>query len=201
MHFSPYVRISGGLLGGSFNPPHAGHVAISLLARKRLKLDRVVWLVSPQNPLKSKQGMAPFPIRMAACQRLTKHLPISVSDIEQQWQSPITFYTLQRLRRRFPRIRWVFMTGSENFGQLHRWHHWNRLLKQAALAVFSRPCYNSNIKLSRAGHRYHRNRLSSPSAIRHRHQLPAWVFVPESWYRISSTKIRQELGNKPWYEA
>lgn len=201
MRLSPYARISVGLLGGSFNPPHHGHVAISLLARKKLRLNRIVWMVSPQNPLKSPAGMAPFVARHSACQQITRGLPITVSDLEQQWQSAYSFDTVRRLKKRFPRIRWVFLMGSDNFGQLHRWRRYQNLIRQVPLAVFGRPCYNASVKLSRVGHRYRRNRLVTPSAIRHRRVLPAWTFVSESWYHISASAIRRRLAGRSWHEV
>jgi nicotinate-nucleotide adenylyltransferase len=109
-----------GLLGGSFNPVHEGHVHISLEAIKRLRLDAVWWLVSPQNPLKSSEGMAPYAERLASAQSYARHPRIHVSGIEKTLGTRYTIDTLRALTKRMPRQQFLWLMGADNLAQLHR---------------------------------------------------------------------------------
>ena len=128
-----------GLLGGSFNPAHSGHRHISALALKTLRLDYVWWLVSPQNPLKSTQGMAPFDARFAAAQAFAQHPRIVVTDIEGVFGMTYTADTLAALRTRFPRLRFVWLMGTDNLVQFPRWRRWRQILCLTPVAVAARP--------------------------------------------------------------
>ena len=129
-----------GLLGGSFNPAHGGHLHISRLALSRLDLDEVWWLVSPQNPLKPAAGMAPFAERLEAAARVAAaERRIRVSDIEARLGSTYTADTLKALRRRFPRARFVWLMGGDNLAQLPYWKRWQDIFRTAPIAVFDRP--------------------------------------------------------------
>lgn len=127
-----------GLLGGSFNPPHAGHVHISKAALKALKLDAVWWLVSPQNPIKD---ITPLPLdeRMSLCEKLVRHHPkISVSDLERDLDTNITYHTIKKLKSHFPHSRFVWISGMDNALGLHRWHNWQDLLKEICMVHIAR---------------------------------------------------------------
>lgn len=129
-----------GLLGGSFNPAHEGHVHASSLALKALGLDYVWWLVSPQNPLKQEHGMAPLAGRIEAARRLVRHLPrIRASAIEAELGTRYTLDTVQSLQRRFPGIRFVWIMGSDNLATFHRWRKWRLLANLIPIAVVLRP--------------------------------------------------------------
>ena len=130
-----------GLLGGSFNPAHEGHLHISLEAMKRLKLDAVWWLVSPQNPLKSTDGMAAYEDRFASAEAMARHPRIHVSDIEQTLGTRYTVDTLRQLIKRAPRNQFVWLMGADNLAQLHRWKEWDQLLQLSPLAVLDRAPY------------------------------------------------------------
>ncbi len=138
---SPHWRnLRIGLLGGSFNPPHEGHVHISLVAQRLLKLDCVWWLVSPQNPIKSRHDTAPLLNRMSWCKDLTAHHPsIIVTDIEASLQTTRTHDTLTRLLPRFPSTQFVWLTGLDNALTFHRWHRWQDILRLVATAHVGRP--------------------------------------------------------------
>jgi nicotinate-nucleotide adenylyltransferase len=138
---SPHWRdLRVGLLGGSFNPPHEGHVHISLIAKAMLKLDCVWWLVSPQNPIKSSHETAPFQERMAWCEQLTaQHPSIIVTDIEATLGTTRSFDTLSRLLPRFPSTGFVWLTGLDNALSFHRWHRWRDITNLAATAHIARP--------------------------------------------------------------
>ena len=129
-----------GLLGGSFNPAHDGHLYVSETARRRLNLDAVWWLVSPGNPLKDKIAMAPLSARLDSARRIAaRHPAIHVSAMEQQLGTIYTIDTVEALQRRFPRIEFVWLMGSDNLEQFSRWKRWENLARRIPIAVIQRP--------------------------------------------------------------
>jgi nicotinate-nucleotide adenylyltransferase len=135
---APGLRV--GLLGGSFNPAHNGHLHASELALKLLGLDYVWWLVSPQNPLKPECGMAPLEARIATARRLVRHCPrIRVTGIEKELGTRYTIDTIARLKQRFSQMRFVWIMGSDNLVTFHRWRRWPDLARSLPIAVVRRP--------------------------------------------------------------
>ena len=132
-----------GLLGGSFNPAHKGHRRISLAAINALDLDEVWWLVSPGNPLKSADGMAPLPARLASARRVARAARIRPTDIEARLGTRYTVDTLAALVRRYPRHRFIWLMGTDNLGQFHRWRDWRRIARTVPIAVIARPGYDA----------------------------------------------------------
>ena len=130
-----------GLLGGSFNPAHGGHRAISLSAIRALGLDEVWWLVSPGNPLKPAAGMAPRAARLASAQRMARHAPIRATAIEARLGTRYTADTVRALRRRYPRARFIWLMGADNLAQFHRWRDWRGIARAVPIAVVARPGY------------------------------------------------------------
>ena len=128
-----------GLLGGSFNPAHEGHLYVSLTALKRLKLDYVWWLVSPGNPLKDAKGMAPFTTRLDSAKCVAQHPQLIVSDIEQRLGTRYTLDTVAALQRRFPQVRFVWLMGSDNLESFHLWRNWDEIARRVAIVVVQRP--------------------------------------------------------------
>ena len=128
-----------GLLGGSFNPAHGGHLYVSLTALRRLKLDYVWWLVSPGNPLKDGRDMAPFEARLASATRVARHPRLIVSDIERQLGTCYTIDTVAALQRRFPGVRFVWLMGSDNLENFHHWRNWEGIARRLPLVVVQRP--------------------------------------------------------------
>ena len=128
-----------GLLGGSFNPAHEGHAYVSQTAMKRLKLDYVWWLVSPGNPLKDARDMAPFAARMNSAHAVARDPRFIVSDIEQRLGTRYTADTVAALRRRFPRVHFVWLMGSDNLAQFSRWRRWQALAQLIPVIVVQRP--------------------------------------------------------------
>jgi nicotinate-nucleotide adenylyltransferase len=183
-----------GLLGGSFNPAHEGHLAISREALRRLALDRVWWLVSPQNPLKPSAGMASFAERFAAAQRLARQDPrILCSDLEQRLATRYTVDTLDWLQRRRGELRLVWLIGADNLLQLPQWHHWGRLLAMVPIAVFDREPYSHRAVVGRVARRYAQRRLrerDAPALAELR--PPAWVYLRLRRQQESSTAIRRQ---------
>ncbi|HWY62082.1 MAG TPA: nicotinate (nicotinamide) nucleotide adenylyltransferase [Rhizomicrobium sp.] len=128
-----------GLLGGSFNPAHGGHLYVSLTALRRLKLDYVWWLVSPGNPLKDGREMAPFEKRLAGAKKMARHPRLIVSDIERQLGTRYTIDTVAALKRRFPGIHFVWLMGSDNLENFHLWRNWKDIAVRLPLVVVQRP--------------------------------------------------------------
>lgn len=180
-----------GVLGGSFNPAHDGHRFISLYALDHLKLDEVWWLVSPQNPLKARDGMAPFARRMARAQAVARHPRIVVSDFEQRIGGQYTADTLRALCRRGDGARYCWLMGADNLKQMHLWEDWAEIFRIARVAVFARPQYSVDALLSKAARRFARHRLPSGAAGRlMTRKPPAWVFLRTPLHPISATRIR-----------
>lgn len=131
-----------GLLGGSFNPAHGGHRAISRFAQRALGLDELWWLVSPGNPLKPRAGMAPLAARVASARLQARRAPIRVTAIERELGTRYTIDTLRALRRRYPRRRFIWLMGADNLAQLHRWRDWRGIARMLPIAVIARPGYD-----------------------------------------------------------
>lgn len=126
-----------GLLGGSFNPPHEGHVHISLAALKGLHLDAVWWLVSPQNPIKEVKAI-PLQKRVEQCEALVDHPKILISDIEKDLGTSITYYSIKKLKQLYPHTDFVWISGMDNALGLHKWHHWKDLLGEICMVHLTR---------------------------------------------------------------
>jgi nicotinate-nucleotide adenylyltransferase len=131
--------LSIGLLGGSFNPPHEGHLHISDMALKRLGLDYVWWLVSPQNPLKSARDTTPLDKRIALSTKLVDERRVIVTDAERVLGTHYTVDTLEALVKRFPQVRFVWLMGSDNLASFHLWKDWPRIVSLMPVAVVMRP--------------------------------------------------------------
>ena len=156
--------LSVGLLGGSFNPAHGAHRRISLFALNALGLDEVWWLVSPGNPLKPIEGMAPLAARVRSAKVQARRAPILVTAIERELGTRFTIDTLRALKRRYPRLRFVWLMGSDNLAQFQRWKHWRGIAREMPIAVIARPGYD-------------RRALASPAmAWLRRYRLPAARF-------------------------
>lgn len=131
-----------GLLGGSFNPAHGGHRRISLFAMEALGLDEVWWLVSPGNPLKPAAGMAPLRARIDSARRQASRARIRVTAIERTLGTRYTVDTLDKLLRRYPKRRFVWLMGADNLAQFHKWKDWRGIAKRMPIAVIARPGYD-----------------------------------------------------------
>jgi len=180
-----------GLLGGSFDPPHAGHVHISKAALKRFGLDRLWWLVSPGNPLK-QNGPAPLVDRMQAARVLMDHPRVTVTDIEAQLGTRYTAQTLKALRRRYPGVRFVWIMGADNLTQFDRWQDWRWIMETDPIGVLARPGDRIAARMSKAAKVYARARLPGRAAhVLGRRDAPAWAFVNLPMSDQSSTEIRK----------
>ncbi|GAB6052978.1 nicotinate-nucleotide adenylyltransferase [Magnetospira thiophila] len=188
-------RLRIGLLGGSFNPAHAGHLHISREALRRLDLDRIWWMVSPQNPLKDPQGMAPLADRLASARDMARDPRIVVTDIESHLGTRHTAVTLARLTRHFPRYRFVWLMGADNLIQIPRWRQWTQIFHRVPVAVFARSTYDLKALSGAAAKRFAQARIGE-GAARHLavQPLPAWTFLMIRRHPASATALRTQQG-------
>ncbi len=175
-----------GLLGGSFNPPHEGHVHISETALKGLGLDYVWWLVSPQNPLKPLHETAPLGERLALANHLAHNRRIIVTDVERILGTRFTVDTLAALRRRFPLLRFVWLMGSDNLLGFHRWKDWPRIAWLVPVAVVMRPGSTLAPLKAKAMQRFRQARRTSID----NNAPPLFVIVGGPLSAQSSTALR-----------
>ncbi len=179
-----------GLLGGSFDPPHAGHAHITREALKRFRLDRVWWLVSPGNPLKA-EGPAPLDRRLGEARRVMRHPRVEVTDIEAGLGTRFTAQTLERLIALYPGVRFVWLMGADNLSTFHRWQRWRWIMDHVPVGVLARPGQTISARISPAAAAYERFRLRGREAARLCvADPPAWCFVNVPMVDISSSDIR-----------
>ena len=181
-----------GLLGGSFNPAHGGHLAISEEALRRLDVDAVWWLVSPQNPIKARDDMAPLASRIASAQAVAGNHPrVRVTTVESVLGTRRTLATLTALRRRFPSVTFLWLMGADNLLGISRWGRWAEIFKTVPIAVFNRPTYTARVGRTKAARRFAHARLPERSApVLRRQRPPAWVFFQQPQDPRSATAIR-----------
>jgi nicotinate-nucleotide adenylyltransferase len=192
--FSNGMRI--GLLGGSFNPPHEAHRAISLFAIKRLKLDRVWWLVTPGNPLKSNDALNDLDTRMEAARKIADDPRIDISCLEAVIGVRYTVDTIIHLRRRVSGVHFVWIMGADNLAQFHRWQNWRRIAAEVPIAVIDRPPQSFRALAAPAAQALARYRLPENQAARLADQrAPAWVFLTGMKSSLSSTRLRNPDGS------
>jgi nicotinate-nucleotide adenylyltransferase len=183
-------RLRVGLLGGSFNPAHEGHLHVSLEALKRLGLDRVWWLVSPQNPLKPRAGMAPFAARFASALAMARHPRIRVLDLERRFGTTYTIDLLRRLAG-WREYRFVLLLGADNLAQLPRWRHWEEIVARVPVAVVERHPYVRAALAGPAARRLAGARVDAAEAgTLAERSPPAWVYLKVRPHPASSTAIR-----------
>ncbi len=185
-----------GLLGGSFNPAHRGHLDISRAALRRLDLDQVWWLVSPQNPLKPERGMAPLGQRVTGARRLARGPQFRAGALESALGTVYSADTVTALVRRFPRCRFVWLMGADNLVQISRWKNWETIFRTLPVAVFDRPSYSLRALTAPAARRFAGQRLPEAAArsLAER-KPPAWVFVHQRLNPQSATRIRAGRAN------
>jgi nicotinate-nucleotide adenylyltransferase len=179
-----------GLLGGSFDPAHLGHVHITRAALKHFGLDQVWWLVSPANPLK-RVGPAPLAQRMQAARAMMRHPRVRVTDIETTLGTRYTAQTLAALQRRYPAVRFVWLMGADNLAQFHRWQDWRWIMDHVPVGVMARPGDRIAARLSKTARVYAAAQLPErASHILGQQTAPAWSFVNVPMSAQSSSAIR-----------
>jgi nicotinate-nucleotide adenylyltransferase len=179
-----------GLLGGSFNPAHAGHAQVARLAMRRLRLGQVWLLVSPGNPLKTVAGMAPLAERLASARGIADGRRVIATDIERHLGTRFTVDTLAALRVRFPRATFVWLMGADNLAQLPRWRGWMRMARGTAFAVLPRPGYRAGALAGMAAKRLRGARRGERAGVV-LGGAPGWVFLTARENAMSATAIRE----------
>ena len=196
--FGDRRRIRVGILGGSFNPAHAGHRHIATLARKRFGLDQVWLLVSPGNVLKPRAGMATFRDRLASARAVADGRRIVATGIEAALGTRYSIDTLALVQRRFPRVAFVWVMGADILEELPRWRRWRDLVRRVPLAVVPRPSYNRRALASLAARRMrHARRPMQRARELPAEPPPAWTFITAPQNSISATAIRAAQGAVP----
>jgi ribosome silencing factor RsfS/YbeB/iojap/nicotinate (nicotinamide) nucleotide adenylyltransferase len=180
-----------GLLGGSFNPAHEGHRHVSVEALRRLDLDEVWWLVSPQNPLKSGDGMEPLAVRLARARQIAHHPHIKVEAPELLLGTRYTLDTVRALNRLYPQAHFVWLMGADILPQLVHWQGWRDLFAAIPIAAFARPGWSYAALQSAAPRAFARYRLNAEQARTLAScEAPAWCFIPSRLDPHSATAIR-----------
>ena len=188
-----------GLLGGSFNPAHDGHRRLSLGAIRRLGLDEVWWLVSPGNPLKDGQAMAPLPARLLSARRAARRAPIRATAIEQELGTRYTIDTVRALLRRYPHRQFIWLMGADNLAQFHRWRDWRTIARLVPIAVVTRPGYHGDaLKAPAMGWLGRFVRPAAEASRWTRWRLPSLVLLELPPDPTSATALR--AADPQWHE-
>lgn len=187
---APDHRLRVGLLGGSFNPAHEGHRYVSMEALRRLGLDQVWWLVSPQNPLKPRAGMAPLAERLRRAGEVAGHPRIRALALESRLGTRYTVDTLRRLRA-WRGMRFVWLIGADNLAQMPRWRHWRAVMAACPVAVFERHPHSYRALAGPAAAAFAGRRLEECDAKSiAAAEPPAWVYVRLRPHPASATALR-----------
>jgi nicotinate-nucleotide adenylyltransferase len=180
-----------GLFGGTFDPPHAAHVSASLMALKRLQLDRIWWLVTPGNPLKNTRGLAPIEQRIAAAKILARHPRVEVIGLEAVIRTRYTYDTVVYLGKRAPTVRFVWIMGADNLRSFYRWQNWRGIAERKPIAVVDRlgpSLYAIGGRAAQALARYRIPEHAAPTLADR--SAPAWVYLHGLKSPLSSTALR-----------
>ena len=181
-----------GLLGGSFDPPHKGHLYISLEAKKILKLDEIWWLVTPQNPLKINQP-ASYKDRVRNCKLIAKNHPIKIKEIEKKINSRYSYETIKYLNNHYKNIKFYWLMGADNLINFHKWQNAKSIFSEIPIVVFRRYGYNEKALKSYTSNFYKNFRLISKIInLKNFDKLPAWTVIQNKEIKISSTEIRNQ---------
>jgi nicotinate-nucleotide adenylyltransferase len=187
-----------GLFGGTFDPPHGAHLAATLLALKRLQLDRVWWLVTPGNPLKNTSGLAPLAQRIAAARALTHHPRIDVTGLEAVIKTRYTYDTISWLIARCPGVQFVWIMGADNLRSFHRWQKWREIAKLVPIVVVDRLGPSLYAGASPAGQALRHARIPEYTAASlPGRRAPAWTFLHGLKSPLSSTALRAKRWGHP----
>lgn len=191
-NLEPGMRV--GLYGGSFNPAHEGHAHVAETARRRLGLDRVIWLVSPQNPLKPTHETASLEERMDGARRFARGRSMIVSDAETRFGSQYTVDTIRALKARFPGVQFVWIMGADSLASFHRWRGWTQIMAEVPVAVVSRPWISLKSRSAPAARRFTHARVPIQQAkLLPATSPPRWVFLTGPLNFQSSTVLRERM--------
>ena len=181
-----------GLLGGSFDPPHRGHIFISNEAKKLLQLDEIWWLVTPQNPLKILKP-ATYEERLRNCKNITKNFPIKILEVEKNIKSKYSYQTIKYLIQYYKNIKFFWLMGADNLINFHQWQKWQSIFNIITIVIFRRHGYNTKALKSIAAKKFYINKFSTKEFERELNiKLPSWILIENKEIKISSTEIRSQ---------
>jgi len=180
-----------GLFGGSFNPPHRGHVLVAEIALRRLGLDQLWWLVTPGNPLKNRRELAPLSERLASCETMASDPRIKVTAFEKTLGTSYTARTLDFIRARNPHVHFIWIMGADNLAGFHRWQRWQKIATTFPIAVIDRPGSTLAYLSSKMARTFDYARIDEEDAgILWQKRAPAWTFIHGPRSTLSSSAIR-----------
>ena len=181
-----------GLLGGSFDPPHKGHLYISSEAKKILRLDEIWWLVTPQNPLKINKP-ASYSERLRNCKLIVKNQPIKVKEIEKKINSKYSYQTIKYLNTHYKNLNFFWLMGADNLINFHKWQNALRIFNEIPIVVFRRYGYNDKALKSNIANFYKNFKINSKNLrVSNFKKTPAWTIIQNKEIKISSTEIRKQ---------
>ena len=181
-----------GLLGGSFDPPHRGHLFISNEAKKVLQLDEIWWLVTPQNPLKISKP-ATYEERLQNCKQITKNFPIKILEVEKKIKSQYSYQTIKFLIQYYKNIKFFWLMGADNLVNFHEWEKWQSIFHIISIVIFRRHGYNSKALKSIASQKFKNSFIKkSLTTSLDFDKTPSWTVVENKEIKISSTEIRNQ---------
>jgi nicotinate-nucleotide adenylyltransferase len=186
-----YRGLRVGLFGGSFNPAHQGHAHVAETALKRLGLDKVWWLVTPQNPLKDPRDTAPFAQRLAGARKFARGNGMVVSDIETRWNTRFSIDLIRGLRARYPGVRFVWVLGSDNLINFHQWRRWEDVIRAVPVAFVARPGALARMRFSKLARRFAAARWNGKANALAEASAPAWMILSGPLDPHSSTDLRK----------
>ena len=186
---SPNQKI--GILGGSFNPAHEGHLSISKIALQRLNLDVVWWIISPRNPLKKYDILYDFEDRVSSAEKVIDTNHISISKLEKNAQIKYTIGTVEYLNTRYVGTKFVWIMGADNLKDFHRWREWDKLALTVPIAIIDRPSSSLDVTSSLFANKYRKYRVDEADAQNLADKKkPAWVFLHSKLNDQSSSQLR-----------
>ena len=183
---------SVGLLGGSFDPPHKGHLYISLEAKKILQLNEIWWLVTPKNPLKILKP-ATYSERLKNCKMITKGQPIQVKEIEKKINSTYTYQSIDFITNHYKNIKFFWLMGADNLINFHLWQKWRNIFNDISIVVFKRHGYNTRALNSITTKTFSQFQITTSATNSSNFiRLPSWALINNKEIRISSSEIRKQ---------
>ena len=180
-----------GLLGGSFDPPHKGHLFISLEARKIFQLDEIWWIVTPQNPLKISKP-ATYYERVKNCRKITRNLPINIKEIEKKINSDYSYKTINYILNHYKNIKFFWLMGADNLVNFHEWEKWQSIFHIISIVIFRRHGYNTDALKSVAAKKFIHNKYIAQDIEHVSKKIPAWTLIQNKEIKISSSEIRNQ---------
>ena len=181
-----------GLLGGSFDPPHKGHLFISLEEKKILNLDEVWWLVTPKNPLKISEP-ASYEERVDNCKNITRNFPIKIQEIEKKIHSDYSYKTINYILKHYNSIKFFWLMGADNLINFHKWEKWQKIFNNMSIVIFRRHGYNTKALKSITALKFKNSKIKKYNILTDEFDVvPSWLFVENKEIKISSTEIREQ---------